>query len=357
MQALQGNINFKDSGFKVQNLPAFRADPMKEYAHRLQTRAHLEYLNDRKLFDVSKPEWAKATVDGEVVYAHEYEGCILTLRLKTADGKLNLTHNEDGTFDRHLMGTPGENTVWSITSSNNGLVSTQTLSIETTGITALALVIAALGFTVSLATGIAAADAAVAAAAVLADYFVGSIISASASGIGIALAVLAFIGIWIAYSVGREIIVNLAYENRSTTKTIMLTDHYVYNIGDNKLTSAKLPPLTSVPPFEFYSDVVVQVDNYSKIRGIGVSMKFQRDDGSFLIICIRNDIYKYPRYTIKAYPKGDTTSAQNAYDNCNGDFVPGDFTWGSDLVVKNTLDVAPFNNYNFSGIFSFNDKT
>jgi hypothetical protein len=71
-------IKFKESGFKVVNLAKFRDKPELDFA--------------------------------------PYQGCILEVRLKTANGKLNLTHNQDGAFDRHLLDNPGENTVYSITS-------------------------------------------------------------------------------------------------------------------------------------------------------------------------------------------------------------------------------------------------
>lgn len=199
-----------------------------------------------------------------------------------------------------------------------------------------------------------AADAAAEAGAAVASFF-GVSTSVAIPGVGLVLAVLAFIGIWIAYAVGREIMVNLIYENRSQ-KTLQLVDHYVYNIGDIPLKApVALPPLTAVPPFEFYSDVAINIDNYSKIRGIGVSVKFEKDDGTSLIICIRNDIYHRAYYTIAQFPKGDPTTAQNAYDNCGGDLVTADFPWGNDLIIKNTLMPNDFNNYNFSGIISLQD--
>jgi hypothetical protein len=347
-------IKFENSEFKIMGPPSLRGQPEVAFQHRLNTRAHLKYLQDEKLFDITDSRWAKATVDGEVVYGHEFEGGVLTVRLATKSGKLNLTHNEDGAFDRHLLGTPGENTVYSITSSNNGLVSTHTFAAETAGITSVAIIFAALAFTVSLANGIIAAEAAAAAGTAVAT-FAGVSSATIVPGIGIALAVLAFIGIWIAYSVGRDIVLNLIWENRST-KALKLVDHAVYNIGDNPLKSPiALPALQSIPPFEFYSDVVVNLDNYSKIRGIGVSLKFEKIDGTSLIVCIRNDIYKTAHYSIQTYPKGDLTSAQQAYDNCGGSLVTTDVAWGTDLVVKNRLDANSFNNYNFTGIISFHD--
>ncbi|HMG56357.1 MAG TPA: hypothetical protein VK601_22815, partial [Kofleriaceae bacterium] len=107
--------------------------------------------------------------------------------------------------------------------------------------------------------------------------------------------------------------------------------------------------------FEWYDDAVVDVDNSSKYRGIGVALKFQNEDGSFLVVCIRQDIDKDPHYTIVALAKGDTTSAQQVYDNCtSGNLLTEDFQWG-DLLVKNRLDPQGFNQYKFAGIISFND--
>ncbi|WP_433937358.1 hypothetical protein AB3662_22260 [Sorangium cellulosum] len=348
---MQAAIKFNESTFTIKNRSDFRAEPEKEFQHRLKTREHLAYLQDMKLFDVSDSRWAKATVDGEVVYGHEYNGSVLTVRLKTRDGKLTLSHNEDGPLDRHLMDNPGESTVYSITSSNNGLESTHTFAVQSAGVASLTIVFAALVFTVNLANGAAAAQAAIDAGEAVATFC--GVETTIFPGVGIVIAVLAFIGVWIAYAVGREIMLNLIYENRSS-KTITLVDHYVYNIGDSKLIDATLSPLQKVGPFDFYSDVVVNIDNYSKIRGIGVSMKFQKEDGSSLIICIRNDIYHDAQYTIAQFPKGDTTSAEDAYNRCSGALRTSDFAWG-DLIVKNRLDEEGFQKYNFSGIISFHD--
>ncbi|NJK54121.1 MAG: hypothetical protein HC936_17515 [Leptolyngbyaceae cyanobacterium SU_3_3] len=170
--------------------------------------------------------------------------------------------------------------------------------------------------------------------------------------VGIVLAILSFIGLWIAYAVGREIVLNLIYENRSK-KTIKLVDRYFYNIGENDPGSpVTLSPLQKCDGFEFYSDVAIAVDNYSKIRGIGVSLVFQKDDGSTLVICIRNDIYHDPHYTIgEGWP-----SAEIAYEECvNGELILEDVEWGRDLIVKNRLDPREFNQYTFAGIISFHD--
>jgi len=204
-------------------------------------------LQDQKLFDVSDKRWASATVDGEVCYAHEYEGCVLTVRLRTSNGKLNLSHNADGAFDRHLMGNPGENTVYSITSSNNGLESTHTFTVQSAGVASLTIIFAALVFTVNLANATAAAEAAVAAEEAVATFL--GVETTVFPAVGVVVAVLAFIGIWIAYAVGREIMLNITYENRSS-KSIKLVDHYAYNIGDNSLIPVTLDPLqTRLSPF------------------------------------------------------------------------------------------------------------
>ena len=348
-------INFKHSEFVVKSPPSLRGQPETEFIHRLTTRAHLKYLQDAKLLNVSDSQWSKATVDGEVCYAHKYENSILMVRLKTANGKFNLTQNETGAFDRHLLDNPGEDVVYAITSSNNGLESTKTFSVESAGIISIAIICAALTLTVQLAYGVAAAAAAASAETAVATIL-GVELSIAVPGVLIVLAVLAFIGIWIAYSVGRDIVLNLCYENRSTTQSINLVDHYVYNIGDSPLVSpVTLSPLTSVPPFEFYSDVAITIDNYSKIRGIGVSLKFEKEDGTSLVICIRNDIYHRAYYAIQHYPKGDQTTAKSVYDTCGGDLVSADVPWGKDLLVKNRLNPVEFNGYNFSGIISFND--
>ena len=254
------------------------------------------------------------------------------------------------------MSEPGADAIYSITSSNNGLVSSHTFSVESAGLSAIGIIFAALAFTISLANGIAATAAAAVAGTAVAT-FCGVSTATLIPGIGIAIAVLAFIGVWIAYGVGREIMVNLIWENRSS-KALKLVDHAVYNIGDNPLRApVALPALQSIPPFEFYSDVVVNIDNNSKIRGIGVALKFEKPDGTSLIICVRNDIYHQAHYSIQSYPKGDSTSAQSAYDNCGGPLVTTDVPWGSDLVVKNRLNPDGFNNYNFAGIISFHDVT
>jgi len=347
-------ISVHKSEFKFNGTAATRNLPEEEWKHRLNTRAHLAYLHDEKLFDVSNSEWAKATVNGEVVYGHEFEGGLFTVRLKTSDGALNLTHNEDGGLDFHLMDNPGQSVVYSLTSSNNGLESTHTFTAASAGLTSVAIICACLTLTVCLASAMAAADAAIAAGAAVATFL--GINTTVFPGVGIAIAVLALIGLWLAYVLGREIVLNITYENRSKQK-ITLIDHYVYNIGDNALLPATLKPLHTDGPFEFYDDVLVCIDNYSKYRGIGVSMKFQKDDGSFLVICIRNDIYKWPHYSILAFAKGDKTSAYDVYNNCTGDLVTKDFPWGSNLVVKNRIDPQGFNSYNFAGLLTFHDPS
>ncbi len=105
---------------------------------------------------------------------------------------------------------------------------------------------------------------------------------------------------------------------------------------------------------------MINADNESKYKGVGVSMKFQKEDGTSLIICIRQDIYHEPKYAIVPLNQGDTTSAyQIYYDLSEGAVAPlrtEDFPWGN-LIVKNTLKPDPFYNYKFAGIFSFNDAS
>jgi hypothetical protein len=348
----QAEIHVKESDFSIKVPGSLRNDPHKEFEHRLKTGAHLKYLGDRKLFNVADKEWAQKTINGEVFYAHEYEGSILIIQLKTADNKFSLKHNVDGTFDRHLMDHPGENTVYSITSSNNGLESTHTFNLMTAGVSAVSIIIASLVLTVNLANAMVAAEAAIAAEEAVATF--AGVEASVFPGVGLAIAVLAFIGIWLAYFLGKEIVLNLIYENRSK-KTLTLVDHYAYNIGDNRSLPAKLPPLQSAMGFEFYSDAVICIDNYSKYRGIGIAMKFQKEDGSSLGVCVRNDIHANPNYSIKAYAKGQNTSAEDMYNACSGPLVTTDFAWDKDFIIKNCLDPVGFMQYNFAGIISFHD--
>jgi len=360
---MSASIKFNESTFKARNKTEFRAQPEKEFEHRLKTRAHLTYLQDEKLFDVRDPRWAKQTVNGEVCYTHEHEGGTLLVRLKTANGTLNLSHNEDGTLDRHLMDNPGEDTVYTITSKNNGMESNQFFKTSTIGYSSVAIIVAALGMTVALASGLAAAEAA-AAAGLVVTAALGIEANVLLPGIGIALAVLAFVGIWIAYELGREIVVNLIYENRSAKTALTLVDSHIYDIpipDDMSKLPITLNPLNGDDGWEFYDDVVIDADNASKYRGVGVSMKFQKADGTSLIICIRQDIYYYPSYLIKPFKKDEYSwTAFEAYDV----MIPGvdrplsteDFRWG-DLIVKNTLKPDSFNNYKFAGIFSFHDAS
>jgi hypothetical protein len=350
---MSASITINSSSFSIVNKPEFRAQPEKEFEHRLQTRAHLTYLQDEQLFDVRDPRWGKRTIDGEVCYAHAFEGGLLIVKLETADGKMNLTHNEDGTFDRHLMDNPGQETVYSITSKNNGMESTHTFNAMNAGMASIPILCLCVAMTVVLATGLAAAQAAVAAGTAVAALF--GINVTVFPAVGIVIAVLAFIGVWIVYAIGREIVLNLIYENRSTNKTLTLVDHYVFNIGDNPLPPRPLKPLSQKGGGEVYDDVVVNIDNVDKFEGVGVSMKFQKEDGTSLVICIRQDIYKDPHYTIKSFPTGDKTSAEQVYNDCtSGGLVTKDIPWG-DLVVKNCVDPKGFNQYKFAGIFSFND--
>jgi hypothetical protein len=288
IEAMNAFAKIKSSEFTINNPLNYRDKPEIEWMHKLGTRAHLNYLHDRKLFDVNGPEWAQATVNGEVVYAHEYEGCVFTVSLKAAKGKLTLSHNADGSLDRHLADHPGEDTVYAITSSNNGLESTQTFTVAQAGLGSIPIICLALVMTVSLANAMVAAEAALAAEAAVAAIC--GVEVTVFPIVGIVLAVLAFIGIWLAYILGREIMLNLTYENRST-KSIILFDHWVYNIGDSTLIPTELKPLHTVGPFEFYDDVKVLIDNYSKYKGIGVSMRFKKPGDKYLTICIRQDIY------------------------------------------------------------------
>jgi len=353
---MPASIKFHESTFKMNGLPAFRARPEVEFEHRLKTREHLAYLQAEKLFDVSGPRWGQKTIDGELCYGHEYLGCLLIVRLKTASGKFNLSHNKDGAFDRHLMDSPVENVVYSITSKNNGLESTHFFRAETIGLSSVGIICAALALTVNLANSMAAADAAIAVGETVETLC--GIETTVFPAVGIAIAVLAFIGIWIAYEIGREIALNLIFENRSSNKALTLVDQAFYNIDTNP---PDLPVLLNHLHgdgfFEYYDDAVVDTDNASKFRGIGVSMKFQKEDGSSLVICIRQDIYKDPHYTIVALTKDDKTSAQQVYDSCtSGRLVTEDYPWG-ELVVKNRLDPQGFMQYKFAGIISFNDVT
>jgi hypothetical protein len=351
---MPASIKFNESTFKISNVPGFRAQPEKEFEHRLKTREHLTYLQTEKLFDVSGSRWAKKSIDGVMCYAHEYMGCLLIVRLKTADARFNLSHNEDGAFDRHLMDSPGEQIVYSITSANNGLESNHFFKAETIGLSSVGIICAALALTVNLANCMVAADAAIAASEAVATTF--GVEATVFPGVGIAIAVLALIGVWIAYEIGREIMANLIFENRSTTRALTLVDQAFYNPDVSPpALPALLNHLHSDGFFEWYDDAVVDIDNYSKYKGIGVSLKFQKEDGSSLAICIRQDIYKDPHYTILALAKDDKTSAQQVYDNCtSGALVTEDFQWG-DLLVKNRLDPQGFNQYKFAGIISFND--
>jgi hypothetical protein len=359
---MSATIKFNESTFTVKNLPEYRADPEKEFAHRLQTRDHLKYLQDENLFDVRDPRWAKKTIDGEVCYAHAYENGLLIVRLKTADGKLNLTHNEDGTLDRHLMDNPSENPVYSITSANNNLESYVFFKTSTIGFSSLGIVCFGLAMTYGLASGLAAAEAGEA-AGVAVTALLGIDVNVLLPGVGIALAVLAFIGIWIAYEIAREIVVNLNYENRSATMPLTLVDSYVYDIPmppDIPPLPVTLNHLHGIEGWELYDNVVINADNESKYKGVGVSLKFQKADGSSLIICIRQDIYHQPKYAIVPLNPGDTTGAWKIYDDLSYSVVAPlkteDFPWGN-LVVKNTLKPDAFNNYKFTGIFSFNDAS
>ena len=239
---MTATFTVNSSTFSINNNPGFRDQPEIEFAHRLKTREHLTFLQTEKLYDFNDARWAKATVDGEVVYGHEYEDCVFTVRLRTGDGRLTLTDNEDGTLDRHLANTPGETTVYSLTSSNNGIESTHTFSAINAGMASVPILCLCIALTAALATGMSAAAAATAAATAVASIY--GIPVTVFPGAGIILAVLALVALWTVFAIEREIMLNLIYENRSTKKTITLVDHYVYNIGDNPLNiPATLKPL------------------------------------------------------------------------------------------------------------------
>jgi hypothetical protein len=355
---MPATINFDKGTFTVRNRPELRAYPETEWQHRLTTREHLTHLRNessrlgKQVFDIRNSQWwHQQRIAGELCYVNEYKGGALIVRLKTAGGKFNLGHNEDGAFDRYLMDHPGEHVVYSLTSSNNGLESTHTFAATQAGIGSFAIVLAALVLTVNLAIGVAAAEAAVEAGIAVATIF--GIEVTVFPEVGIVLAILCFIGLWLAYALGREIMLNLVYENRSK-KTIKLVDHYFYNIGEhNPAGPVTLGPLQDVAGFEFYSDIVINVDNSSKFRGIGVSMVFQDENDSTLEICIRNDIYHFPYYTI-GFWDGAVIPAYEAYSYCGGELRLEDFNWNN-LIVKNRLDPSGFYQYTFAGILSFHD--
>ncbi|NJK54123.1 MAG: hypothetical protein HC936_17525 [Leptolyngbyaceae cyanobacterium SU_3_3] len=265
---MPATIQITDGTFTVNNNPDFRAQPEKEWAHRLMTRAHLNYLGDEKLFNVGDSRWAQQTIDGEVCYGHEYEGCLLVVRLKTADGKLNLSHNKDGSFDRYLMDLGGQNVVYSLTSSNNGVESTHTFSTTQAGVASIPIICVCLAMTCSYANAAASAEAAVAGEEAVLTLCGVEVEVTTVPVVGIILAILGLIGMWIVWAIEVEIMLNLIYENRSKQKTISLVDRYFYNIGDhNPAGPVTLDPLQKSNGFEFYSDVVITVDNNSKFRG------------------------------------------------------------------------------------------
>lgn len=347
-------IEATDSAFEIRVPTSLRSQPELEFTHRLQTRDHLSYLKNEKLFDVNDSRWGKKIVDGKTVYFHKFQGCILLATLEHPKFKLNDSDNT--LFDQHLKSNPGEITVFSLTSQNNGIESSHTITLSTVGLASIPIILAGIVLTYNLATGVAAAAdaAAIAEAAALVEEeiveAVGMPLRLSIPGIGIILSILALIGIWVAYLIGRNIILNVIYENRSS-KTITLVDHSVWNIGDKKLNNAVLKPVKTVNGIDYYTDVVIDVANDSKYMGVGLSLKFEKEDKTHLIICIRNDIYKQPYYSIAV----SEDTAEQFYNKCNSQLDKKDFEWGKDLIVKNNLDADGFQHYNFNGIISFHD--
>lgn len=104
---------------------------------------------------------------------------------------------------------------------NNGLESTHTFNATNAGMASVPILCVLLALTANLASGMAAAEAAVAAGGAAATVF--GIQVTVIPVVGIVLAILGFIGIWIANAIGREIVLNIIYENRSK-KTITLVD-------------------------------------------------------------------------------------------------------------------------------------
>lgn len=347
---MSATYEVKSSAFKIKVPSAQRNQPELEFEHRKKTGNHLSYLKNENLFNINDPRWGKKTENGQAIYFHRYEGTLLTVTLEHP--KFKLSHSDNTLFDQHLQDNPSENTVFVLTSKCDGIESTHTMTASTMGFTSVGLVVAGLSFTYGVALGVEAAEAAALAGTEI-TMVLGMEVNVVAPGVGVVLAILALIGVWIAWAVERNIFINVIYENRSS-KTIKLVEHYAYNIKDDgKVDKVVLTPFVPDPDgFDSYDDVVFDVANDWKNYGIGLSLKFQKEDGSHLIICFRNDIHYSANYCIAV----SNDSPYNVYYNCvSGTVSKEDFKWDN-VVVKNCIDTEDFKNYKIHGIISFHDS-
>ncbi len=366
----KGSITFNDEGsrFMMKTPRKYRGQPQLDWDHRMKARAHVGYLQANKLINVENDKvWGKKTYKGQDWYYHTYQGNTMLVTVRSADRQVKLSHQNNASLESFLKDTPAANVIFDIHYIDDGTdyVSTCQMSAMAVGLTSVGLVIAAVGFFAVAAFGGFAIEGA--AAAFIAEA-IGMELNVVIPGAGIILCVLAFIGIWLAFELGRNIEVNVIFENRSN-QDLKIVDYSFYNIAEDHIPDAtkkiyaaiksgglpmrKLreipPPEPDLPPLDEYDTFDTQVVNYSKYKGIGLAFKFLDSNNKPITIAIRNDIYKDGYYRVTV----DGESAADAYNNADSNYAgPFEFTW-SGGTLKFTLDKVKFHNYNFAGIISF----
>jgi hypothetical protein len=367
-------ITFADQGSKfAMGAPSkYRDRPEFDWAHRMKARDHVSYLMAHKFLDPQKPnsEWGEKTHEGEDWYYHEYQGNFMMITVRTEDNRVKFNHKDIASFDTFLEDTPSANVIFDIRYIDNGTdyVSTCQMSGLAVGLTTAGLVLAGVAFFCVAAFEGFASEGTIAAAILAAT---GLELNVIIPGAGIILCVLAFIGIFLAYELGRNIEINISVQNRSS-QDLKIVNYYFYNISeenipkttrdiyqkinDGGVTMKKLHEVKEkgLPfPLDVYDIFDVQIVNYSKYKGIGLALKFIDSADHPITIAIRNDIYHDGRLGV--FMNG--VSAEAAYSGAGLEYTaPLKHDWGGG-VIKITLDPEKFHKYNFAGIISFHSPT
>ena len=311
------------------------------------THDHLSYLHDKNLSNITdQAQWGKRYDEKlkTTIYVHFYQ-----------DHEIKVYKLDD-------QGMP--NPVVTISSHDgNGNETRLMMSASTFGVTEVGLVVAALATVLYIGYGAMAAEDALLAASAAASVVEGEevLISSSIEGgpLALALIILSFVIILIVFLVERNMVFNITIENHTNTD-VSLVDCYAYDV--DPIRNEKDPPFpvalparTSLDGFDTYHLIDYQNTNKSKVKGVGLSMVFRSSKASSdLNICIRNDIYYHGSFCIKS---GTGQSAKDFYYACSqgAQALNNDYEWG-ELLVQNRFDDAKFNEYQFIGLISFNEK-
>lgn len=376
------SITFKDEGsnFEMMTPRKYRNDPATAWTHRMKARAHVDFLQSNKFLNVEKAPWGMTTYEGQDWYHHTYEGNTLLITVRSKDGQHKLNHSNNAALENFLKDTPEQDTIFELRYVDDGTdyISTCQMSALAVGLTSVGLVIAgvALFATAALGTFEVTSEIGIAIGAAVLEA-TGVELNVVLPGIGVVLIVLALIGLWIAYAIGRNISLNLTFENRSK-QNLKIVDYMLYNLPadhfkDRKFEDIKKPggmPMLGLHesvkggiPVDSYDTFDVALVNYSKYKGVGLAFKFTDAANNPFTVAFRNDIYYEGHFLVGT---GDNPalvqSAQSAYDNA-GQAYPGavsvpwyDGQKKAKGYIRLNLDAAGFHEYKFAGIISFHDE-